>query len=56
MATKPATTEEIERVAQRRQVVISREMLENLNLREGEFVAFKKQARRALLFARSFRW
>ena len=41
MAIKPTTIRErIGRVGQRRQVVIPREMLETLNLREGDFVAF----------------
>jgi AbrB family looped-hinge helix DNA binding protein len=45
MAVKTATTEErIGRIGQRRQVVIPREMLETLNIREGDFVAFRKQA------------
>jgi AbrB family looped-hinge helix DNA binding protein len=44
MATKAITTQErIGRVGQRRQVVIPREMLETLKLREGDFVAFSKQ-------------
>ena len=39
MAEKAATTEErIGRVGQRRQVVIPREIFENLNMREGDFV------------------
>ena len=49
MATKTATKEKIGRVGQRRQVVIPREMLENLNLREGDFVAFQKQANGVLI-------
>ena len=45
MAVKTAITEErIGRVGQRRQVVIPREMMETLNIREGDFVAFRKQA------------
>jgi AbrB family looped-hinge helix DNA binding protein len=40
MAGKIATPEKIGRVGQRRQVVIPREMLETLNIREGDFVAF----------------
>lgn len=40
MAQKTATTEErIGRVGQRRQVVIPREIFDNLNMREGDFVA-----------------
>jgi AbrB family looped-hinge helix DNA binding protein len=38
-----ATRERIGRVGQRRQVVIPREMLETLNLREGDFVAFAQK-------------
>ena len=43
MATKTATTERIGRVGQRRQLVIPREMLETLNIQEGDFVAFSQQ-------------
>jgi AbrB family looped-hinge helix DNA binding protein len=44
MGTKStATQERIGRVGQRRQVVIPREMLETLNLQEGDFVAFAEQ-------------
>ncbi len=44
MTTKTITTpERIGRVGQRRQVVIPREMLETMKLREGDFVAFSKQ-------------
>jgi len=39
-ARTTATRERIGRVGQRRQVVIPREMLETLNIREGDFVAF----------------
>ena len=50
MRAKTATTEErIGRVGQRRQVVIPREMLETLNIREGDFVAFRKQANGVLI-------
>jgi bifunctional DNA-binding transcriptional regulator/antitoxin component of YhaV-PrlF toxin-antitoxin module len=52
MASKTATTEKIGRVGQRRQVVIPREMLENLNLREGDFVAFQKQSNGVLIKAK----
>ncbi len=38
-----ASKERIGRVGQRRQVVIPREMLATLNLREGDFVAFSQQ-------------
>jgi len=45
MHTKTATItpERIGRVGQRRQVAILREMLETLELHEGDFVAFTKQ-------------
>jgi len=50
MAVKTvATDERIGRVSQRRQVVIPREMLETLNIREGDFVAFRKQANGVLI-------
>ncbi len=39
-----ASEEKIGRVGQRRQVVIPREMLETLNIREGDFVAFREQS------------
>jgi AbrB family looped-hinge helix DNA binding protein len=45
MAMRTATTKErIGRVGLRRQVVIPREMLETLNIREGDLVALQKQA------------
>jgi bifunctional DNA-binding transcriptional regulator/antitoxin component of YhaV-PrlF toxin-antitoxin module len=41
MGVKSASKQErIGRIGQRRQVVIPREMLETLNVREGDFVAF----------------
>ena len=50
MAVKTVTTEErIGRVGQRRQVVIPRAMLETLNIREGDFVAFQRQANGVLI-------
>lgn len=50
MATKAATSKErIGRVGQRRQVVIPRDLLEILQLREGDFVAFSKQANGVLI-------
>jgi AbrB family looped-hinge helix DNA binding protein len=50
MATKPATTHErIGRVGQRRQVVIPRDILETLNIREGDFVAFAEQKNGVLI-------
>ena len=52
MASKTATTEKIGRVGQRRQVVIPREMLKTLNLREGDFVAFSKRPNGVLIKAK----
>src|ERR1017187_2908862 len=50
MATKAATAKErIGRVGQRREVVIPRDLLETLQLREGDFVAFSKQANGVLI-------
>ena len=50
MAPKTAgTRERIGRVGQRRQVVIPREILESLKLREGDFVAFSRQANGVLV-------
>lgn len=50
MATKSTTTRErIGRVGQRRQVVIPREMLETLNIQEGDFVAFAEQKNGVLI-------
>ena len=50
MAARTATVRErIGRVGQRRQVVIPREMLETLNIREGDFVALQKQANGVLI-------
>jgi bifunctional DNA-binding transcriptional regulator/antitoxin component of YhaV-PrlF toxin-antitoxin module len=53
MAAKSTTTRErIGRVGQRRQVVIPREMLETLNLREGDFVAFAEHKNGVLIKAK----
>jgi AbrB family looped-hinge helix DNA binding protein len=53
MGIKPTTTRErIGRVGQRRQVVIPREMLETLNLREGDFVAFAEKKNGVLITAK----
>ena len=53
MAAKPTTTpERIGRVGQPRQVVIPREMLETLNIREGDFVAFAEQKNGVLIKAK----
>ena len=50
MATKAATTpERIGRVGQRRQVVIPRDLLETLKIREGDLVAFSRQANGVLI-------
>src|ERR1035438_7025705 len=50
MAVKSTTTQErIGRVGQRRQVVIPREMLETLNIREGDFVAFAQKQNGVLI-------
>ncbi|HXW15083.1 MAG TPA: AbrB/MazE/SpoVT family DNA-binding domain-containing protein [Terriglobia bacterium] len=43
-AKTKAREERIGRVGQRRQVVIPREILESLDLREGDFVAFSPRA------------
>jgi bifunctional DNA-binding transcriptional regulator/antitoxin component of YhaV-PrlF toxin-antitoxin module len=44
MAGKATTTEEkIGRVGQRRQVVIPRQIFENLHMRQGDFVAFAQR-------------
>jgi AbrB family looped-hinge helix DNA binding protein len=52
MASKSATTEKIGRVGQRRQVVIPREILETLNIREGDFVAFTQKTGGVLIKAK----
>jgi AbrB family looped-hinge helix DNA binding protein len=50
MAMRTATTKErIGRVGLRRQVVIPREVLETLNIREGDLVALQKQANGVLI-------
>ena len=50
MATKATPTQErVGRVGQRRQVVIPKEMLATLNLREGDFVAFAEQKNGVLI-------
>ena len=50
MAGKTATTEErIGRVGQRRQVVIPREIFNNLNIREGDFLAVAQQGRSVVI-------
>jgi len=54
MATRAVTTEKerIGRVGQRRQVVIPRELLETLNIHEGDFVAFTKKTDGVLIKAK----
>ena len=52
MASKSATIEKIGRVGQRRQVVIPREFLDTLNIREGDFVAFTQQTGGVLIKAK----
>ena len=50
MAVKtPTKQERIGRVGQRRQVVIPRDILETLNIREGDFVAFTEQPNGVLI-------
>jgi AbrB family looped-hinge helix DNA binding protein len=50
MATKTATTDrKIGRVGQRRQVVIPREIFDNLNMREGDFVAVEQHGRSVVI-------
>jgi AbrB family looped-hinge helix DNA binding protein len=51
MGTKATTSvrESVGRVGQRRQVVIPKDMLETLRLREGDFVAFTQQANGVLI-------
>ena len=44
-----ATAERIGRVGQRRQLVIPREMLETLNIQEGDFVAFSQHENGVLI-------
>ena len=49
MAGKTATNEKIGRVGQHREVVIPGELAETLHIREGDFVAFQKQANGVLI-------
>jgi bifunctional DNA-binding transcriptional regulator/antitoxin component of YhaV-PrlF toxin-antitoxin module len=50
MAVKPtATRERIGRVGQRRQVIIPRDILDTLKIREGDFVAFAEQKNGVLI-------
>jgi AbrB family looped-hinge helix DNA binding protein len=50
MGTKSTTIQErIGRIGQRRQVVIPREMLETLNIREGDLVAFTQKQNGVLM-------
>jgi len=52
MASKTATVEKIGRVGPRRQVVIPREILETLNIREGDFVAITRKMNAVLIKAK----
>jgi bifunctional DNA-binding transcriptional regulator/antitoxin component of YhaV-PrlF toxin-antitoxin module len=47
--TNAALREPIGRVGQRRQVVIPREIFDNLHMREGDFVAFAKHGNGVLV-------
>jgi AbrB family looped-hinge helix DNA binding protein len=50
MAGKATTTEKrIGRVGQRRQVVIPREIFENLDMREGDFVAVEQRGQSVVI-------
>jgi AbrB family looped-hinge helix DNA binding protein len=50
MAGKAATTEKrIGRVGQRRQVVIPREIFENLDMREGDFVVVEQRGQSVVI-------
>jgi AbrB family looped-hinge helix DNA binding protein len=49
MASRTATVEKIGRVGQRRQLVIPRDIMETLNIREGDFVAFTRKANGVLI-------
>jgi AbrB family looped-hinge helix DNA binding protein len=50
MAAKPTTIQErIGRVGQRRQVVIPRDILDTLNIQEGDFVAFAQRKNGVLI-------
>jgi AbrB family looped-hinge helix DNA binding protein len=51
-ARTSATEEKVGRVGQRRQVVIPRQLLETLNIREGDLVAFSKQSNGVLITPR----
>lgn len=52
MAKTPAPLQRFGRVGQRPQVVIPRDMLETMNLREGDFVAFEKHTHGVLIKAK----
>jgi AbrB family looped-hinge helix DNA binding protein len=52
MASKIAAIEKIGRVGQRRQVVIPREILETLNIREGDYVAITTKTNCVLIKAK----
>jgi AbrB family looped-hinge helix DNA binding protein len=52
MASSTASTEKIGRVGQRRQVVIPREILDTLNIHEGDFVTFARKGNGVLIKAK----
>src|ERR1700730_11486477 len=49
MAGKPATRDAVGRVGQRRQVIIPRKIFENLQMREGDLVAFAQKENGVLI-------
>jgi len=49
MASKPATRDSVGRVGQRRQVIIPRKIFENLQMREGDLVAFAQKENGVLI-------
>jgi AbrB family looped-hinge helix DNA binding protein len=49
MAGKPATRDEVGRVGQQRQVIIPRKIFENLQMREGDLVAFAQKENGVLI-------
>lgn len=52
MAGKTTTQEKISRVGRRREIVIPREILEMLNIREGDFVAISRKTDTVLIKAK----
>jgi AbrB family looped-hinge helix DNA binding protein len=49
MAGKPATRDAVGRVGQQRQVIIPRKIFENLQMREGDLVAFAQKENGVLI-------